>query len=194
MIHEARCNGMSTRGLEILRALFEKHRKVFRIKLGPDPPANVKPLNITPIAGVKPHRSPQRRYAPAQLVFITNTINEQEKVGAVYKNPNSKWASPALVVPKPGSDSLRFTVDPRGPNSKTVRIQSAMPHLDSLFQDCEGSSCFTNLDFCHLLLAGRTGKGFTGNDVHSNSLWSVSSHTSPSKRHRLRKSLPSGHA
>lgn len=149
MLNEARSNGMSGKGLTKLRQLFEKHRNTFRIKLGPDPPGKVRPLKITLINGTTPHRSPQRRYAPAQCAFINCTIKELETVGALYKNPNSKWASPALAVPIPGSDSLRFTVDLWGPSSKTQPIQSAILNFESLLQDCEGSKCFAKVDFCH---------------------------------------------
>ncbi len=98
---------------------------------------------------VKPYRSPQRRYAPFHRDFIIKTVKELEKVGAIYKNPSALWASPALAVPKPGTNGLRFTVDLRGPNSRTVPIQSAMPHLESKLQDVAGSTCFANIDLAH---------------------------------------------
>ena len=113
--------------------MLDKIRDVFRIKLGVDPPVDVPPLLITPQADAKPYRSPQRRYAPQQRDFITQTIRELEAIGAIYKNPSARWASPALAAPKPGSTKLRFTVDLRGPNARTVPIQSAVPHLESNF-------------------------------------------------------------
>ena len=91
----------------------------------------------------------QRRYAPAQREFIVRTIHELEAVGAIYKNNSARWASPALAVPKPGSLKLRFNVDLRGPNLSTVPIQSAMPHLESLLQNLEGSTCFANVELAH---------------------------------------------
>ncbi len=102
-----------------------------------------------PVNGSRPYRSPQRRYAPLQREFISQTVKELEAVGAVYKNPAAKWASPALAVPKPGSTSFRFTVDLRGPNSQTVPIQSAMPHLESSLQSTQGSTCFAKVDMAH---------------------------------------------
>lgn len=132
-----------------LQRLLQKLRDVFRIKLGRDEPARVLPLAINPAENTKPHRSPQRRYARAQREFIAKTIRELETVGAIYKNPASRWASPALAVPKPGTDKLRFTVDLRGPNSRTVPIISAMPHLKSHLQDTGGSTCFASVDLAH---------------------------------------------
>ena len=149
IVSNAEESGISISGSNRLKNLLRKYRNVFRIKLGPDPPAKVAPLVISCSEKAKPFRSPQRRYAPSQREFIIQTIRELEAVGAIYKNNSSRWASPALAVPKPGSTKLRFTVDLRAPNSSTVPLQSAMPHLESLFQDIEGSSCFANIDLAH---------------------------------------------
>lgn len=146
---DAKANGISNQGMERINRILQEYRHIFRIKLGSDPPAKVEPLKITLSSNARPFRSPQRRYAPQQRVFIINTVKELEKVGAIYKNPKARWASPALAVPKPGSDKLRFTVDLRGPNSRTVPIQSAMPHLESHLQDISGSTCFANIDLAH---------------------------------------------
>ena len=149
IVENAKNNGISDNGKNRLINLLRKYRDVFRIKLGPDEPAKVPPLVITPAEGAQPYRSPQRRYAPMQREFITRTIKELEAVGAIYKNPSARWASPALAVPKPGTNKLRFTVDLRGPNARTVPITSAMPHLESQLQDVSGSRCFANLDLAH---------------------------------------------
>lgn len=114
-----------------------------------DPPENVEPLRIQPKKNAKPFKSPQRRYAPPQRAFISHIINKLEKIGAVFKNPSARWASPALEVPKPSNDSFRFTVDVRGLNAQTEPFQSFMPHIDSITQDCAGSEFYANIDFCN---------------------------------------------
>ena len=149
MLGEAKKNGLSKEGLSRLTRMLEDYRDVFRIKLGPDPPAKVELLQITLVENAHPYRSPQRRYASQHREFIVRTIKELEAVETIYKNPKARWASPALAVTKPGSSRLRFTVDLRGPNARTVPITSAMPHLESHLQDIEGSTCFTNLDLAH---------------------------------------------
>ena len=149
IVTEASRNGISDAGRKRLAEMLEEYRDVFRIKLGKDPPAKVEPLVITLVEGAHPYRSRQRTYGKLQRDFIIQTVKELEEAGAIYKNPSSKWASPALAVPKPGSAALRFTVDLRGPNARTVPIQSTMPHLESDFQDIEGSKCFANVDLAH---------------------------------------------
>ena len=149
IVISAERNGISDLGKQRLIKILGNHRDVFRIKLGPDHPAKVPPLVITPAKGTTPYRSPQRRYAPIQRDFIIRTVKELEKIGAIYKNPSALWASPAFAVPKPGTNKLRFTVDLRGPNARTVPIISAMPHLESRLQDVAGSTCFANIDLAH---------------------------------------------
>ena len=129
--------------------LMDQFREVFRIKLGRDPPASVRPLQIALKAKAGVRRASQRRYAPPQHDFICSTIKKLEKVGAVYKNPTSQWASPALAVAKPCKEGFRFTVDLRGPNADTEPIVSAMPHLESLLQSVQGSTCFAKMDMSH---------------------------------------------
>ena len=149
MVQQATNNGMSKNGIVVLQQTLSEYRDVFRIKLGLDPPANVPPLRIKLKPGTYPVRATQRRYAPAQRVFISNAIRKLEGVGAIYHNPHARWASPALAVAKPGPEKFRFTVDLRAPNAVTEPIASAMPNLESLFQTIRGSTVFANIDLCH---------------------------------------------
>lgn len=148
-VTEAEQRGLSKKGAARLREILKRRRSVFGIKLGTSPPAKIRPFEVQMKEGARPFRATQRRYGPTQQAFIESTIRNLEKIGAVYKNPNAKWASPALAVPKPGTDQLRFTVDLRGVNSLTIVIQSGMPHFESHLQQVSGSRFFCNLDFCH---------------------------------------------
>lgn len=149
IVQEAKTNGITDTGAIQLTHMLHDFKDVFRINLNPDPPAKVAPLRIKVKENGGPRRSPQRRYAPMQRVFIANTIRQLEQVGAVYKNPTAKWASPALAVQKPGSEQLRFTVDLRAPNAQTEPIASAMPHLDSMLYAAERSTRFAKIDMAH---------------------------------------------
>ena len=70
MLGEAKKNGLSKERISRLTGMLEDYRDVFRIKLGPDPPAKVEPLRITLVENAHPYRSPQRRYASQQREFI----------------------------------------------------------------------------------------------------------------------------
>jgi Reverse transcriptase (RNA-dependent DNA polymerase) len=67
----------------------------------------------------------------------------------VRANPTSLWASPALAVPKAGSEGYRFTVDLRRANAQTEPMASSMPHLESMFQSVQSSQYFEKVDLCH---------------------------------------------
>jgi len=148
-IREAKENGMSAVGLRTIEELLCEFKEIFRIKLGPDPPAKVEPLRIRLKPGHRPIRATQRRYAPQQRAFISSTIQRLQKIGAVFPNPKSRWASPALAVAKPGAEKFRFTVDLRAPNAMTEPVVSAMPNLESLLQTTGGSKVFSKIDLCH---------------------------------------------
>lgn len=148
-LDKAATAGMQPHNVQKCRELMMKHIDIFRIKLGPDPPANVDPYRVSLKENHRPFRSTIRRYAPAQKVFIGATIRSLERIGAVKHNPTARWASPALAVPKPGTDSFRFTVDLRGVNQQTVPVASAMPDLESMIRSVGESKCFAKMDMVH---------------------------------------------
>jgi Reverse transcriptase (RNA-dependent DNA polymerase) len=139
---------MSRDGVQILRRLVIECKDVFRLKLGVDPPANVKPLFIKLRDGAEPVRMSARKHAPPQLKFMHDKIHELEELCLVYKNTKAKWASPPLILPKPGPDQYRMTVDLRVPNASTKPTAWPMPNLQDELHDFHGSEVFATLDFC----------------------------------------------
>jgi hypothetical protein len=111
--------GMSRDDLQGLRQLVTECRDVFRPKLGAEPPANVTPLVIKLRDGAEPVRMSARKYAPPQPKFMRGKIRELEELSLVYKNTGAEWANPPLILPKPGPDQYRMTVDLRVPNAST---------------------------------------------------------------------------
>lgn len=71
-------------------------------------------------------------------VFSYQKNRELEDYGLILKNPSSRWDNPALASLKTGTETLRFAVDLRGPNSQTVPIQSTMQYIESKCQDFQG--------------------------------------------------------
>jgi hypothetical protein len=68
--------GMSLDDIQSLRQLVTEWKDVFRLKLGADPPANVKPLVIKLRDGAEPVLMSARKYAPPQLKFMRDKIRE----------------------------------------------------------------------------------------------------------------------
>jgi hypothetical protein len=98
--------------------------------------------------GADPVRILARKCAPSQLKFMRDKIHELEELGLVYKNTGAEWESPPLILPKPGPDQYRMTVDLRVPNSSTKPTACPMPNLQDELHDFHGSEVFAMLDFC----------------------------------------------
>jgi hypothetical protein len=111
---------MSRDGVQSLRQLVIECKDVFRLKLGADPPANVKFLVIKLRDDADPVRMSARKYAPPQLMFMRHKIHELEELGLVYKNTGAE---------------LNPTEWP-------------MPNLKDELHDLHGSEVFATLDFC----------------------------------------------
>jgi hypothetical protein len=148
LIMSAEQAGVSRDGVQSLRQLVRECKDVFRLKLGADPPANVKPLVIKLRDGAEPVRMSARKCDPPQLKFMRDKIGELEELSLVYKNTGAEWASPPLILPKPGPDHYRMTVDLRVPNASTKPTAWHMPNLQDELHDLHGSEVFATLDFC----------------------------------------------
>jgi transposase InsO family protein len=72
-------------------------------------------------------------------------MEELEKHGLVFKNPDARWGSAPRVVPKKDG-SLRMTVDLRAVNEVTEPKTWPMPHQEAEMADLEGATCFFGLD------------------------------------------------
>jgi hypothetical protein len=140
--------GMPRDGVQSLRQLVTECKEVFRLKLGADPPANVKPLVIKLRDGAEPVRMSARKYTTPQLKFMRDKIRELEELGLVYKNTGAQWASPPLILPKPGPNQYRMAVDLRVPNASTKPTAWPMPSLQDELHDLHGTEVFATLDFC----------------------------------------------
>jgi hypothetical protein len=105
MITSAEKSGMSRDGVQSLRQLVTECKDVFRLKLGAEPPANLKPLVIKLRDGAEPVRMSARKYAPPQLKFMRDKIRELEELGLVVKNTGA------------GERVLRSSFRSQGPTS-----------------------------------------------------------------------------
>jgi hypothetical protein len=113
---------MSRDGVQSLRQLVTGCKAVFRLKLGADPPGNVKPLAIKLRKCAELVRMSACKYAPPQLKFMSDKIRELEELGLVYKNTGAEWTSPPLILPKPGPNQYRMTMDLSVPNASIKPI------------------------------------------------------------------------
>jgi hypothetical protein len=148
-------------------------KDVFRLKLGADPPANVKPLIIKLRDGAEPVRISAHKYAPTQLKFMRDKIRELEELGLVCKNTGAEWASPPLILPKPGPDQYRMTVDLRVPNASTKPTARPMPNLQDELHDLHWLRSICDAGFLSRLLADTSAQRFTRLSIFHHTGWSI---------------------
>ncbi|OWY98480.1 hypothetical protein PHMEG_00030748 [Phytophthora megakarya] len=119
---------------------------IWRLKLGNDPPAKVPPLLVRLKDGATSQRCKPRQYPPHLRAFLRDFNAELERMGWVYENPQSRWASAALPVKKPGSEEYRQTSDYRSVNSVTEVAAGVMPILRVLTENVRGMKHFGLFD------------------------------------------------
>ena len=76
-------------------------------------------------------------------------MDDYLKLGLIYRNNDSAWACAPLIVPKPGPDQYRFTLDLRPVNAQTVPTVWPMPNVDATLLALAQEKCFADLDFSH---------------------------------------------
>lgn len=140
---------LTTEGLVELSSMVEEYRHVFAVKMGGHEPADVPPLQIRLLPEAKPLRIPSRTHAPPQMRFMKEKLDEYESMGLIYKNPTAPWASPSLILLKPGPEKFLFIVDLRIPNSYTIPTMWPMPHLADSLTNFAGSKYFSKTDLVH---------------------------------------------
>jgi hypothetical protein len=143
---DALLKGASMEFFTKLRELLDTYHNAFRLPLGQDRPADVRPLKIKLKPYAKPKRMPARKYAPPQAQFLAAKVADMERLGLVRKNLTSRWASPPLILPKAGPEKFRFNLDLRYPNSQDEQVPWPMPNMQDELASLAGSKYFATLD------------------------------------------------
>jgi hypothetical protein len=97
-----------------MEKLLEDYQDIWRLQLGPDPLVKVDPMKIRLKENSIPIMCKARRYPPNHRDYMKKHVAELLQYGLVYRNQDSSWASPPLIVPKPNTKTeFRMTVDVR---------------------------------------------------------------------------------
>ncbi|OWZ03681.1 LOW QUALITY PROTEIN: hypothetical protein PHMEG_00024543 [Phytophthora megakarya] len=176
MIDHAVENGFPSDRREELKTIACRF-DIWRLNLGGDPPAKVPPLLIRLRDGAKPQKCKARQYPPHIREFMRDFNAELERMGWVYENPQSRWASAALPVRKPGTDEYRQTSDYRALNSQNEAAAGVMPILRVVTENVRDMAHFGMFDF----LKGFWQLPLASKCVLHDGQQSVHSDTSPSK-------------
>ena len=91
-----------------------------------------------------PFKERHRRIPPHMISEVCNHLNEMLNLGVIRKS-DSPYASGVVLVRKKDG-TLRFCIDLRKLNSKTVRDSYALPRIDETLDTVQGSKWFSVLD------------------------------------------------
>ncbi len=91
-----------------------------------------------------PFKDPHRRIPPGLIEEVREHLNEMLKAGAI-RNSGSPYSSNVVLVRKKDG-TLRFCVDFRKLNNRTVRDAYAIPRVEDTLHLLAGSKYFSKLD------------------------------------------------
>ena len=90
-----------------------------------------------------PFKDPCRRIRPGIFEEVRQNLNEMLSVGAIRRSQSPYSSNIVLVIKKDGA--LRFCIDFRNLNVRTVRDDYSLPNIDDSFDRLIGSKYFPNL-------------------------------------------------
>ena len=91
-----------------------------------------------------PIKDRYRRIPPHQYEEVRKHLKEMLDVRAIRRS-NSPWASPVVLVRKKDG-SLRFCIDLRKLNARTIKDAYSLPRIDDALDSLNGACIFTSLD------------------------------------------------
>ena len=91
-----------------------------------------------------PFRERYRRIPPHQYEEVKKHLKEMIEIGAIRKS-QSPWAS-AVVLVRKKTGELRFCIDLRKLNARTVKDVQTLPRIEDSLDSLNGAIIFTSLD------------------------------------------------
>jgi len=112
---------------------------------------NVLTAKIETIPGAIPVKRYPYRMAPVHKEALNKIVQEQIDIGILEPTNDGAWASPALLVAKPGNNGYRLVCDFRELNKVTIPVVLRIPRIDDVL-DSVGEAkpkYFSVLDLTH---------------------------------------------
>ena len=91
-----------------------------------------------------PFKERYRRIPPSQYEAVRKHLQEMLDIGAIRPS-NSPWSS-AVVLVKKKTGELRFCIDLRKLNQRTIKDAYSLPRIDETLERLKGSCIFSSLD------------------------------------------------
>jgi len=92
-----------------------------------------------------PFKEPYRRIPPGMFEEVREHLKEMLEAGAIRES-HSPFSSNVVLVRKKGDNSLRFCIDFRRLNNRTVKDAHSLPRIEETIDTLAGSRYFSKLD------------------------------------------------
>ncbi|KAI3704334.1 hypothetical protein L1987_74552 [Smallanthus sonchifolius] len=110
---------------------------------GLPPPRQVE-FRIDLVPGATPVAKAPYRLAPSEMQELASQLQELSSKGFIRPS-HSPWGAPVLFVKKKDG-SFRMCIDYRELNKLTIKNRYPLPRIDDLFDQLQGSTCFSKID------------------------------------------------
>ena len=97
-----------------------------------------------PVTNLVPFKDRHTRIPPSQFEPLRKLLRNMEEVGTIRKS-NSRWSS-SIVLVKKKDGNLRFCIDLRKVNIRTVKDAYALPRIEETLDYLAGSKWFSAMD------------------------------------------------
>ena len=97
-----------------------------------------------PVTNPVPFKDRHARIPPSQFKLLRKLLRNMEEVGTIRKS-NSPWSS-SIVLVKKMDGNLRFCIDLRKLNARTVKDAYALPRIEETLHYLAGSKWLSALD------------------------------------------------
>ncbi|KAI3732801.1 hypothetical protein L1987_64010 [Smallanthus sonchifolius] len=118
--------------------------KVFPKDLSGIPPVRQEEFRIDLIPGANPVARAPYRLAPSEMQELANQLQELSDKGFIRPS-HSPWGANVLFVKKKDG-SFHMCIDYRVLNKLTIKNRYPLPRIDDLFDQLQGSTCFSKID------------------------------------------------
>ncbi|KAI3814167.1 hypothetical protein L1987_18914 [Smallanthus sonchifolius] len=118
--------------------------EVFPEDLSGLPPVRQVEFRIDLVPGANPVAKAPYRLSPSEMQELASQLQELSDKGFIRPS-HSPWGAPVLFVKKKDG-SFRMCIDYRELNKLTIKNRYPLPRIDDLFDQLQGSTCFSKID------------------------------------------------
>ena len=137
------CSEWSKEQQKKVRALIIKHHSIFAVEDNELGRTDLVKHKIR-FDNYVPFKERYRRIPPHQYEEVKKHLGEMLEIGAIRRS-ESPWVS-AVVLVRKKDGSLRFCIDLRKLNSRTVKDAYSIPRIEDSLDSLNGSCIFTSID------------------------------------------------